>query len=146
MPTDNSCLTVMGPDNSLSHGNTNEPPVFITGKTIKNRNANELLVWIQMMEQCAISDKMKGKLLNAGFKVYKKCDEQTKNIVDKAILDKELNLEGNNDKDHNQSKLIERIIEPIALETVTEKRNRKVAHQQNMQTDFTASWQNIIFK
>lgn len=62
------------------------------------------------------SDKMKFEFGNAGFKMYRKSDEQARDILDEARSSGNLNLNGDNDKDPLRKQLVENIISLIATE------------------------------
>lgn len=122
--------TVMGPEglpSAAELSNGNNPPAFITGRTIKKRYADELRLWIEMMESYSSSEKLKYELRNAGFKIYRRCDEQARDILDEARSNGSLNLKGNNEEDPTRTKLVDQIIKLIATESIPERITRKVA-------------------
>lgn len=123
-------MAVIGPESLLSAARLASgynPPIFITGKTIKKRYADDLRMWIEMMGEYASNEKFKFELLNAGFKIYRFCDEQARNILDEARACGNMILKGNDDEDPLRTKLVEKIIGLISTESVPEKTNRKVA-------------------
>lgn len=65
---------VMGPGSSSSAAelsNGNATAIFRTGSTIKKKYADQLRMWIGMMEAYSKSEKMKIELANEGFKIYR---------------------------------------------------------------------------
>lgn len=81
-------------------------------------------MWIKMMESYSTHDKLKLELENAGYKIYRRCDEQARYILDEARSSGQLDLKGDNDKYPNSSKLFEQIINLIATESIPEKTSR----------------------
>lgn len=92
----------MEPVGSLSAAgmyNGNNPPLFITGKMIKKRYADYLRMWIKMMGSYNSFEKLKFELINAGFKIFRSCDEQERGILDEERSSGILNLKGDDDRD-----------------------------------------------
>lgn len=67
------------------------------------------------------------ELANAGYKIYIKCDEQARDILDDATHSGNLDLRGEKDKDPHRTNLVEQIIKIVATESVREKKSRKVS-------------------
>lgn len=80
-----------------------------------------------MLEPYATREKLKFELINAGFKMYRRCDEQARDILEEVRASGTLHLKGDEKKDSHRSKLVEQIIELIATEYVPEKTSWKVA-------------------
>lgn len=132
MPVDDVAprTIVMGPDSSSSAAelsNGNALPIFLTGSTMKKKYVDELRMWIEMMESYSKSEKMKFEFANARVKIYRRCDEKARNILDEARANGELILKGDDDKDPLRTKLVEKVISLIATESIPERTNRKVA-------------------
>lgn len=84
-------------------------------------------MWIEMMESYSTNEKMKHELSNARFKIYRSCDEQTRDILDEARSSGELKLKGDNETDPLRTALVEKILSLIAAELIPENTSRKVA-------------------
>lgn len=54
-----------GPLSMVGHNSGNSTPMFITGKKIKKKYADDLRMWIEMRELYSIHDKLKLELENA---------------------------------------------------------------------------------
>lgn len=99
VPDEEPPTTVMGPVGSLSGvniNNGNNPPLFFTGTTIKKRVADDLRMWMEMMEAYYTNDKHKIELTNAGYKIYWRCDEQARDIMEKSRASEDRNHRGDN--------------------------------------------------
>lgn len=120
----------MDPGSSLwiaELGNGNMPPMFKTRMTIKNCYADDLKMWIEMMESNGTSEKMEYELTNAGFQIYRRCDEHARNILDESISAGDLILKGDDTLDPLRKQLVGKGISIIATEAVPQKTSRKVA-------------------
>lgn len=79
------------------------------------------------MKSYSASDKMKHELVNAGFKIHRKCDEQARDILDEARASEELSLKGDNEKDPLRTHLVEKIFSLIVEGSIPENTKLKVA-------------------
>lgn len=78
-----------------------------------------------MIKPYSNKEKTKIWLINVGFKIYKRCDERARDILDEARASGNLTLKGDDVNDQLRTKLVEQIIELIATESIPEKTNRK---------------------
>lgn len=121
---------VMGPGgNSLVHSDTpnfNSAPKFISNETSKKRYRDTLRRWVRILANVANSDKKyKGILSAAGNLIYWACDVHAQDMLQKAELAGELNLDGSED-DEDRTNLVESIINIIAKESPTDKLRQEV--------------------
>lgn len=79
------------------------------------------------MESYATSEKVRHEPKNARFKIYRRCDEQARDILDEARSEGQLDLNGDDKEDHLRKKLVDKIISLIGTKTIPKKTNRKPA-------------------
>lgn len=106
------------------------------------------------MGQYAVSSKRKGSLLNTGFSVYRRCNEQARDIIGQAVADGTNDLKGYSVKDPKRTKLIEQIINLIAKDIVYERNGRKVEilsaihscerNEEETSSDFLSRFKSLI--
>lgn len=68
-----------------------------------------------MMESFSISEKMKNELSIARFEIYRRFDEQARDIMDEARSSGTLKLNGENETDPLRTELVEKILSLINL-------------------------------
>lgn len=69
---------------------------------------------------------MKGSLRNAGYAIYRACDEQAKDRLEQAETSGILTLKGNDTEDPNRTHLVQTIIDLISKESINDKVARQV--------------------
>lgn len=79
------------------------------------------------MKTYASSEKMKYGLKNCGFKIYRRCDEQARDILDEARSSITPILKGDETNEPLRTELVEKIIKIVATESILKKINRKAA-------------------
>lgn len=66
-------------------------------------------MWKEVIEFYHNNGKLKVELANAGYKVYRICDEHARDILDEVRHSGNLNIKGDNDIETHSANLVKRL-------------------------------------